>query len=136
MMFSTSAGDAFPVRTPANSCCTTSSVLIIFSSASNKMSSRVIVDEDYHNSWLEGKGAFSYLPSSSLGISPHDSLSYPAMDKQTANRSATATVPRSEGRHENSGRADEQANQEMRKWFESLEHVLEFVLKKQGSAQA
>src|SRR5256885_1224011 len=47
MMFSTRAGEALPVRTPANSCCTTSSVFIIFSSASNKMSSRVIVLKDY-----------------------------------------------------------------------------------------
>src|SRR6266699_5149749 len=43
MMFSTSPGEALPVRTPANSCCTTSSVFIIFSSASSKMSSRVIM---------------------------------------------------------------------------------------------
>src|SRR5579859_4473580 len=44
-MFSTSEGEALPVRTPENSCCTTSSVLIIFSSASSKMSSSAIMGE-------------------------------------------------------------------------------------------
>src|SRR5437016_5767300 len=42
-MFSTNDGEAFPVRTPENSCCTTSSVLIIFSSASSKISSSAII---------------------------------------------------------------------------------------------
>ena len=42
MMFSTSAGEALPVRTPANSFTTTCSVLLILSSASSKKSSSVI----------------------------------------------------------------------------------------------
>src|ERR1051326_7110376 len=41
-MFSTNAGDALPVRTPANSFTTTCSVLIILSSASSKKSSSAI----------------------------------------------------------------------------------------------
>src|SRR6266481_728978 len=58
------------------------------------------------------------------------------MDKPKVKRSAARALPSSRGQQETSGRSGAHANEETRKWFESLENVLEFVLKKQGSAQA
>src|SRR5262245_30464287 len=49
MIFSTNAGEALPVRIPANSCCTTSSVFSIFSSVSRMVSSSAIMPRPYQN---------------------------------------------------------------------------------------
>src|SRR6266478_1092932 len=52
-MFSTSAAEALPVRTPANSFMTTCSVLLILSSASSKKSSNAISEMEASKSRFE-----------------------------------------------------------------------------------
>src|SRR6266567_9490731 len=55
-IFSTSAGEALPVRTPANPFTTTCSVLIIFSSASSKKSSNAIDVKNLANPFGPARG--------------------------------------------------------------------------------
>src|ERR1043165_7071521 len=56
------------------------------------------------------------------------------MAEAKSKQSKAGSVPPSEGRV--TRREGKQSKLEARKWFESLEYVLEYVLKKQGSEQA
>src|SRR5437867_758607 len=58
------------------------------------------------------------------------------MGEVKSKKSDPDNLLQSEGQRESVRPAKKQSKLEMRKWFESLEYVLEYIFKKQGSAQA